>query len=508
MLKRIIVNTSSNMAQLIVSMVVTFVMAPIYLKAMGHHDYGLREMVLALVGYMGMLDLGMRPTVSRFASMYNAQKDRDALLTVYACSLVFLGIVGFLLASFFWIWATTYPEWLNPSGEEEMAKYVLFLLLVGVQLLFVFPKYVTESYLEGLQRYYFKNMVNILTTIAIAVISYIYITPENGLVLLVGLGAASQVIKLLIFGLILLKPALGTIYPNIRYFSRKKLQEMLSFGLKSFIQGAAYKVERLSDKLVIGSILGPAALPVYTIPSTLVGYISSVTMTLTHVFMPLFSDLNARNQQDKIKSIYMVASKLVVGLVIPMGVGVCLIGGPFIAIWLEGEFDPALVDAIIVLLVVYTLVPKLNPFASRYLTAINKHVIFAKVAPPAALGNLGLSIWLVFEYGVIGAALGSVLPVFVVMPIYLKVVANNLEITMLQFVKQVILPALIPVTVMGVGLALWRVEYGFPGYLDIVLSVVVSGAVYGLLYWLVALKEEERELLMRIVPACFRRKVP
>lgn len=493
------------MAQLIVSMVVTFIMAPIYLKLMGHYDYGLREMILALVGYMGMLDLGMRPTVSRFVSMHNAQKDREALLTVYACAAAFLCMVGLLLATFFWVWAMVYPEWLSPDESESSTKYVLFLLFVGAQLFFAFPKLVAESYLEGLQRYYFKNMVNIVTTIAIAVTSYIYMTPENGLALLVGLGALSQVVKLLIFGGVLLKPALGTLYPSVRYFSRDKLREMLSFGLKSFIQGASYKVERLSDRLVIGSILGPAALPVYTIPATLVGYISTITMTLTHTFMPLFSDLNTRGQQAKINSIYMIVSKLVVALVIPMGVGICLIGGPFIAIWMEGEFDPVLVDAIMVLLVTYTLVPMLNPFASRYLTAINKHVIFAKVAPPAALVNLGLSIWLVLEYGVIGAALGSVLPVFVVMPIFLKVVTNNLGITMAQYMRQVVLPAIIPVTVMGCGLAWWRIEYGLPGYRDIVLSVVVSAAVYSVLFWLISLRKDEREVLMRIIPARFKR---
>lgn len=505
MLKRILVNTSSSMAQLIVSMVVTFIMAPIYLKLMGHYDYGLREMILALVGYMGMLDLGMRPTVSRFVSMHNAQKSRDELLTVYACALAFLGMVGLLLATFFWVWAAVYPEWLSPDDSDASTKYVLFLLFVGAQIFFAFPKTVVGSVLEGLQRYYFKNMVNIVSTIAIAVISYIYMTPENGLALLVGLGALSQVVKLLIFGAVLLKPALGTLYPNIRYFSREKLREMLSFGLKSFIQGASSKVERLSDRLVIGSILGPAALPVYTIPATLVGYISTITMTLTHTFLPVFSDLSARGHQGKIKSIYMIVSKLVVALVIPMGVGICLIGGPFIAIWMEGEFDPELVDAVMVLLVTYTLVPMLNPFASRYLTAINKHVIFAKVTPPAALVNLGLSIWLVFEYGVIGAALGSVLPVFVVMPIFLKVVANNLDVTMAQYMRHVVLPAIIPVTVMGFGLAWWRVEYGFPGYLDIVLAVVVSAAVYCVLYWLISLGKDEREMLMRIMPARFRR---
>lgn len=500
MLKRLLINTSSNMVQLIVSMTVTFVMAPIYLKLMGHHDYGLREMVMALVGYMGMLDLGMRPTVSRFASMHNAQKDRQALMTVYACSLLFMSLVGIVLAVFFWVWSVSFADVLNPEGVTDSTKYSLFLLFVGAQLLFVFPKFVCESYLEGLQRYYFKNMVNIISTISVAVVAYNYMTPENGLVLLVLLGAVTTLIKLVIFGGILVRPALGSLYPNLRYFSREKLREMLSFGLKSFIQGAASKVEKMSDRLVIGTVLGPAMIPVYTIPATLVGYISSITMTLSHAFMPLFSDLSARGQQHRIKAIYLLASKLLVGLIIPMGVGICLIGGPFIGIWMEGEFDPIIVDAILVLLVTYTVVPMLNPFASRYLTAINRHVIFAKVAPPAALVNLGLSIWLVLEYGVIGAALGSVLPVFVVMPLYLYVVCHNLEVSMLHYFRATILPAVVPVALMGGGLFWFRHVHGFEGYLDIVLSILVSAIVYGLVYWFFAMGREDREVLLRLLP--------
>lgn len=500
MIKRILVNTSSNVAQLIVAMVVTFVMAPLYLKLMGHHDYGLREMVMALVGYMGLLDLGMRPTIGRFAAMHNAKSDRESLLVVYASSFAFMSCVGILLACFFFIWAGTFPDTLNPEGAEDSRKYSLFLTFVGAQLLFIFPKFVCESYLEGLQRYYFKNIINILFTILIAVVAYNYMTPENGLVLLVFLGALTTLVKLLIFAAILIRPALGSLYPSWRYFSYQKLREMLSFGLKSFIQGAAGTVEKMSDRLVIGTILGPAAIPVYTIPATLVGYISSITMTLSHTFMPLFSDLSARGQQHRIKAIYLLASKLLVGLITPMGVGICLIGGPFIGIWMEGEFDPVIVDAILVLLVTYTLVPMLNPFASRYLTAINRHVIFAKVAPPAALVNLALSVWLVMEYGVIGAALGSVLPVFVVMPVYLYVVCHNLEISMLHYFRSAVLPALIPVALMGGGLFWFRDSYGFDSYLSIVLAVVVSAIGYSLVYWFFAMGREDREVLLKLLP--------
>lgn len=500
MLKRVLVNTSSNVAQLIVSMVATFIMAPIYLKLMGHHDYGLREMVLAVVGYMGMLDLGMRPTVSRFASMHNAQNDKESLLVVYGTSLVFMMLVGLFLAVFFWIWALSFPDILNPEGVKENTKYALFLLLVGAKLLFVFPLFVCESFLEGLQRYYFKNVVNIFSIIFISVIAYHYMTPENGLALLAFLAAIATFIKLLIFGAVLSLPMIGSIYPNIRRFSKKKLLEMLVFGSKSFIQGAAGKVEKMSDRIIIGVFLGPSVIPIYTIPATLVAYITNITNTLSHTFMPLFSDLNAKGQSHRIKYIYLIASKLLVALIVPMGVGICIIGGPFIEIWMNGQFDPHIVDSILILLVIYILVPMLNPFASRYLTAINKHIIFAKVAPIAALANLGLSIWLVLEYGVIGAALGSVLPVFVVMPIFLSVVCKNLDVSMFHYFRVAILPAIVPVLVMGSGLLWYRIESSFDGYGDIVVAILASSACYGVAYWFLSMGKADRDLLFRILP--------
>ena len=126
----LLVNISSNMVQFIVVMIVTFIMAPFYLQMMGAYDYGLREMVLAIVGYMGMLDVGMRPTISRFTAVYNAQKDRESQMTVYISSMVFMGLLGTILAIFFFLWALFYPELLTPERGETETKYVLFLLII------------------------------------------------------------------------------------------------------------------------------------------------------------------------------------------------------------------------------------------------------------------------------------------------------------------------------------------------------------------------------------------
>lgn len=486
------------MVQLVVNMAVTFLMAPFYLSMMGHHDYGLREMVLALIGYMGMLDLGMRPTVSRFASMHNAQEDRKMLLVVYATSLVFLMLVGALLAIFFWLWAAYYPQILAPTGGEEK-KYTLFLLIIGAQLLFAFPRFAMESYLEGLQHYYLKNMINIGSTILLSVLAYLLMTPENALVLFTFLVACFALMRLFIFMALLWRPAFGLIYPNLRLFSWAKLKEMLQFGLKSFIQGTAQVVENMTDRLVIGAIAGPAAVPIYSIPATLVNYSRAIVNTLTHVFMPLFSDLSARGKEEDIRKIYLFASKIVVGVVVPVSVGISLVGGPFIEIWMDGQFDQATVEAIIVLLAIYVSVPLLNPFASRYLTAINRHGIFARIAPIGAFANLILSVWFVYEFGPVGAALGSVFPVFFVTPVFLKAACRRLKVSMRRYVRQCMLPSIGPVLLMAAVVVGLRMEWGLTNYGQVIAAILAGAFVYAVAFWWLALKSEERVWLLGIL---------
>lgn len=500
MLRRLAVNSASNLIKLFVSIAVTFVMAPFYLEMMGFHDYGLREMVMALIGYMGMIDLGMRPTMSRFSSKYNAQHDRKTLNVIYACSIVFMLAVGFLIAIFFWCWAAFYPEILVKSENSDSYKYALFLLAVGVQVLFAFPRFVTESFLEGLQFYYFKNTIEIIEIIALSVLSYNFMTPQNALILLTGFVVMLSAIKLIIFGVVLATRKFGGLSPNVFNFEWPRLKEMLDFGVKSFIQGAAHTVEKMSDRFVIGILLGPSSVPVYTIPSTLVSYIGSVTGSLSHAFMPFFADLDAGGRRAEIKPIYLSASKMAVGLAVPMGAGISIIGAPFVDVWMNGQLNSQTVDAIILLLVLYKITPLLDPFATRFLTAINEHGIFARVAPIAALANLGLSIWAVMEFGVIGAALGSVLPVLIVTPVYLKRSCFHLGVSLTHYVKFCVLPAAIP-TLPMIGIVLWlRIEWGLTDYTRILAAIAAGATVYAVAFWFVAMNKEERKWLLSRMP--------
>ncbi|SFM69817.1 oligosaccharide flippase family protein [Marinobacter pelagius] len=493
MFRIILVNTGSNVLVMLVKLALTFIMTPIFVSYLGNHDYGLWAMVGGIIGYMGMLDLGIKPAISRFAAKHRAEKDRVALQQVYASTLIFTFCIGVLVSLILTCWALWFTGWMTPDGEESL-KYTLFLLILAGQMIITFPGYVTVSFLEGFQKYYIKNNITIVNSLIGAGLFITFANPDNALLVLAGVSALGLSIKYIIFMILLSRPSFGAISFKGSNFSPSKLSEMLRFSLKSFVQGLATRMESATDTIVIGAFLGPASVPFYAIPMNLVRNIQGLGWTLTHAFMPLFSDMAARSQQAEIQKIYLVSSKVVAGLVVAIGIGVTLVGTPFLALWIGPEYTKQS-DVIILLLVMFVTLPMLNPFSSRYLTAINEHGIFAKLMPVSALVNVGLSIALVKSYGIVGVAAASVLPALVLHPVLLTYSCRHLKLSVSRYLKTSLLPLLTPWVSMGLFVAWVRWHLGIEGYVSLVATVISGGAIYFVMFWFVSLTSDERRFV-------------
>lgn len=494
MIQRLLVNTGSNLLVMLIKLVITFVMTPVFVSNLGKYDYGLWEMIAGVVGYMGMLDLGIRPAISRFAAKYNAEEDRENLLSVFTSTFFFMAIIGLILLVFFSLWGVWFADSLAPEGEPSQ-RYTLWLLILGAQLLFMFPGYVAESYLEGFQKYYLKNNITIFNSIVSAIVIYIYITPENGLLLLAAANAVGLTIKYLAFFALLARPVYGAIRVQVRSFSWAKLREIIVFGFKSFIQGLSTRIETSSDVLIIGFVLGPAMVPFYSVPANLVQYLRTIGWTLTHAFMPLFSDMGARSEEDKIRQVYLRASKYVVGIIFPMAIGIVLLGGPFLGIWIGEDFQTH-GESIIILLAIFIVFPFINPFVSRYLTAINKHGIFARFTPVAAAINVSLSLLLIKPFGIVGVAAASIVAVFIFVPVYLRFSCRQLQLPVLDYIRQSLVPCLVPTTLLAMTVLGMRLYFGIDSYLMIVCTVLVAGTVWLIAFWTMAFDAEERDYIV------------
>jgi len=98
----------------------------------------------------------------------------------------------------------------------------------------------------------------------------------------------------------------------------------------------------------------------------------------------------------------------------------------------------------------------------------------------------------VIEFGVIGAALGSILPALVITPIYMRHSCYHLGITIPKYLRHSILPAVLPTTIMAVAVLWMRFEWGFTDYLRILTGIFTGAVLYTGVFWFYAMTRDER----------------
>src|SRR5208283_776146 len=123
--------------------------------------YGTWVLLLSLTGYGVLLDFGIRSSIVKYVSQYNATSDKAGLNDVFNTSLRLYTAAGLILMIFALILTPFLPRLFNiPSGHVMDAKIVF--IIVCLNLAFKFPAGVFEGFLTGLQRYDLTNAVTIL----------------------------------------------------------------------------------------------------------------------------------------------------------------------------------------------------------------------------------------------------------------------------------------------------------------------------------------------------------
>lgn len=491
------VGAASNVLSMLVQVASVFVLTPVILRSLGNYDYGIWEMLGSVVGYMGLMQVGFQPTVSRYTAKLNASGTVEELRRLIATALVFLVAIGVVGLVVFSAWALLYPELLAPTGADP-ERYAIVLALFGLQFAISMPGNIQESLLEGLQLYGWKNLTTICTKIVSTAVAYVWITKFDPMIFLAVLGLVMLLIKQGIWHLILRRARPGILCLSVARASRQTFAEIFRFSAKTFIQGLGSNIERNSPALIIGWLLGPASVVFYRLPLALIGYINTFSMHLSHAFMPFFSELQALGQTERMRNIYLRSSKVLVAIVAPAGLLAALLGPEFIGRWAGQQYVEG-TRLVLPIIAATQFVSSINPLSSRFLTAANRHGFLAKLALPIALLGVGLGIAMAMRWGTVGVALGAFLPLFIKEPLILRYTSAQLGISGWAYLRRTVLalfPALICTAIVVEAL---KESTALTTYTGIILAAVAGGLTYVGVVLLTGFNQDERRDLVRVV---------
>jgi O-antigen/teichoic acid export membrane protein len=284
-------------------------------------------------------------------------------------------------------------------------------------------------------------------------------------------------------------PALS-IRPSLFLWSR--VRELTSFSVYVSIIDWSNKLNYSIDAIVIGAYMSPAAVTLWTVPQRLAEMLQRMTNQLNGVLFPVIVDSDAGRKPELLRAIFIQGTRLSLVSVVPVAAGLMMLAAPLIHAWVGPKFDESVLVAQILVFVVAIRVG--NATATTLLKGAGQHRLLAFTNAGAALTNVVLSLLWIRRYGLVGQAMGTLVPVvftsvFILWPAACRRVGVNLVSAFFEAVW----PAVWPVAAMA--LIVIPLRDAFPPRLVYIAAAAVAGGVgYMAIFLAFAVKQVERRI--------------
>lgn len=491
-------NTVASWVQYGVAVAFAVFLTPMIIHGVGTPTYGAWILVTQLVGYAGLLDLGVQPAIVRDVARARAARDEQRLWTVLSTGLGLQLAAGAASLLVVVICAPLVGRVFDLGGTSEPAARQA-LWIVGFSAVVAFPAGLFAAALRGCHRTDLAAAVGIASHVIRTVAIVIALTQGHGIV---GLAAASLLANAgaLLGAAALLRGQLGGWAIRSAAFSKVVLSELLRFGAYSFLGTAGWYLAYGADAILIAAVLTATDVAHFGLAVSVVTIFAGVTGSVAGSFLSLASESKALGDVEGLRQHYLdsIRFSLLVGL--PMAVLLVVWGPELLSLWVGPAFgQPS--GEILRLLIGAQAAVLLKGAGAMIAQGIGLHRQAALIPLLEGLTNVVLSYAFAQRWGVIGVGLGTLIPAVVAHAfVWPAVLGRALGVTGAHYWKEAVWPiavAAVPATVGSLALA-W-----FLGHDSQALSLVPAAAFVAS-FWLLAIftglsSNERRQLRMRVV---------
>lgn len=412
--KIVLKNVAASWVGLASQIVVTLLLTPFVIERLGTEAYGVWLLLQGMVGYYGMVDMGLRAGLTQSITRRIAADDVDSVRRHIAAAIPLL----FLLAAFILIVGTvlaaTLPHFVEMSEQlVDIIWTVVLVQAVGAAIKMPITPY--GAVLVGLQRYDVANAISVLTRIVFALLTWWALSSGGGLVAISVVLMATNCLDSFIRVL-----AARMLLPGIKRcgltLDRSELREIGSVGIWNFLIGVSRQFIYFSDTITVAILFSAKAVAPYGIAASLVEYGTNVVVTATKVLFPTMTHLSKQGDVAALTGLYITATRMVLGLSFSMLIVGSAWVRPFLAVWLgDSEQSVQLVadaPAIFVMLSLAFMFVGFQRAGIQLLLAKNKLKPLACFMFAEAIVNLIGSVIAGKMLGPIGIAVGTLIAAF------------------------------------------------------------------------------------------------
>ena len=451
--RRLLTGTLSNFAGRFTTAGIWFVLTPFLLARLEADGYALWVLMSAVASYGSLLELGIGGAVVKYVAEHVARGERDAAMKVISSSfLVYLGLgLATLIVSV--AIAPSLSHFLGVAAEDQpTAAWLVIVTGLYVAVSIAFTPW--TSLLRGLQRHDLANGVQVMGSLVLAAATVAALLLGWGVLGMVAMNVPVNIV-MGVASACLCRRAAPDLSLAWRGADVATLRRITSFSSSLFVIDVATCLRSKSDAFVIALFRPVSAVTPYALAKKLAELNDLIVMQFLKVVMPLASELDAGDRARKLRTLHIVASRLALAVAVPIAVVLVIVGGPVLSIWVGPEY--AEYEDLVDVLVIASVFATSQAPAARILQGIARHRIVATTSIAAGVANVALAILLLPRFGLMGAAVGNLIPTAVsALAVILPFANRTLHVTWRDALREIWLPAVLPGV--GAGAMLWMLH--------------------------------------------------
>lgn len=489
---------------LAISTIIPFFYTPIMLGILGQSEYGLYSLSNSVISYLSLLQFGMGSAVIRYIAKYRAtdEKEKTNQITgLFTVIYIFFAVLVIVVGCIFMLLSPVIFS--NGLSEAEISKMRILIIIMTLSTAFSFISVVFSSIINAYEKFIFKKTTDIILTI---------LTPLfNLLVLFLGYASVGIAIVSLIFQIVVLPIYMWYVAKRLgikmKFVKPEKtfLIELFSFSIFMFLSSIADLLFWSTDNVLIGAMIGSAAVAVYNVGGVFTNLMRNLTSAINDVFVPKVTMMVAVDKPNSELSDLMIRvgrlQYLMVSLLIS---GFIVFGQMFIHYWSGDVYA----DAYWVSLVTFlpSAIPILQNIAFGVIVAQHKHKFRCYIYFGIAILNAISTFFIIPYFGYIGAAICSGVSYIIGHGIILNIYYRSvIKLDVFGFWINILKMSFIPAILTIIGY--WVVNIIIPWNIILMLVEGIGFVlVFILLTWFFTMNEYEKDTFRGLLNSMIRLK--
>lgn len=469
----------------VVTILVVFTITPFVISALGEEKYGIWLTITALTGFLDLIRGGLpAASVKHLAEAVGATDDRTrpAAITQVVHSALYL--YGFIVATCVIVGLAMWVGWRFlgrpvPDVLQNVATVAFFIVVIKVCLGFV--AHLPGAIMEAHEDFVARNAILLGGILITNGLIFGLLSSDANLLYMALAVTAGAVVELIGNSLFVMTRYKG-VHTGIRDRDDKIVTELFHYSAWVLVLAAGSRLAFNTDAVVISTFDAYESVAFYNIANQIALYTSEFLGAVAIVVMPRAARLRAAGDSDGLAKVFLQWSKISTALALLVGTFLLFMGPEFLGFWITEEYKFESGPSLQILILSFLFFLPMRGVAIPILMAVGD------VRGPAlayiAMGvlNLAISVPLVLNFGIVGAAIGTAIPNVLFAALVFQLACRETRVPVRKYLSYAALKPLVGIVPVIGWLSLCRFVFHAEGFIGLLYSGVITVGLFAVVF--------------------------